>query len=383
MSKKKKKGKAVEFIPADNYVRIWRSMLESPAYRALSLLARRVLARLELEHLRHGGRDNGRLICSYAQLMEYCCTTDKPGIANALYELKGAGFIDFKPGKVGPASDRVPNEYRLTYIPVSDDTPATNDWAAIETIEEAQAVVREFGKRRGRSKWFNGAATDKFLKSGVKPKKIINSGSGKSVAKATPVVGPDQPSVVDTSPTTTPPFPVGPDQPETPNSRLVQTNSLLDATHIYPLAGPPVQDRPASEASPNGSTPNGGEIPAPVKSNGNGTHPKSPVSEIPPWEENDAVWFSANPERSYRLRGAFEGEADHLTPADDETVCVVVKQFDDSGKRRVRLLWPGNPLEDFEEMAKAMFGLVIELEIVPTPQQLIERIQLDRKGGEP
>jgi hypothetical protein len=36
-------------------------MLESPAYRALSLSAHRIMSRIEIELARHGGKDNGRL----------------------------------------------------------------------------------------------------------------------------------------------------------------------------------------------------------------------------------------------------------------------------------------------------------------------------------
>ena len=35
-------------------------MLESPAYRALSVSAHRVISRIEIEHAHHGGNDNGR-----------------------------------------------------------------------------------------------------------------------------------------------------------------------------------------------------------------------------------------------------------------------------------------------------------------------------------
>ena len=38
-------------------------MLESPAYCVLSLSARRVLDRLEIELGHHGGKDNGRTSC--------------------------------------------------------------------------------------------------------------------------------------------------------------------------------------------------------------------------------------------------------------------------------------------------------------------------------
>jgi hypothetical protein len=36
-------------------------MLESPAYRALSLSAHRALSRIEIELAHHGGKDNGKL----------------------------------------------------------------------------------------------------------------------------------------------------------------------------------------------------------------------------------------------------------------------------------------------------------------------------------
>ena len=43
------------------------AMLKSPAWFALRLCARRVLDRLEIEHLNHGGKENGQLRVSYEQ----------------------------------------------------------------------------------------------------------------------------------------------------------------------------------------------------------------------------------------------------------------------------------------------------------------------------
>ena len=37
------------------------SLIESPAYRALSLSAHRALSRIEIELAHHGGNDNGKL----------------------------------------------------------------------------------------------------------------------------------------------------------------------------------------------------------------------------------------------------------------------------------------------------------------------------------
>ena len=47
-------------------------MLESPAWRALSLSAHRVLDRLDIENRHHGGKDNGKLIVTFEQFCRRC-----------------------------------------------------------------------------------------------------------------------------------------------------------------------------------------------------------------------------------------------------------------------------------------------------------------------
>lgn len=46
-------------------------MLESPAFRALSLSAHMVIARIAIELAHHGGNDNGKLPVTFEQFMEY------------------------------------------------------------------------------------------------------------------------------------------------------------------------------------------------------------------------------------------------------------------------------------------------------------------------
>ena len=46
-------------------------MLESAAYRALSLSAHRVLSRIEVELGHHGGTDNGKLPVTYNDFQKY------------------------------------------------------------------------------------------------------------------------------------------------------------------------------------------------------------------------------------------------------------------------------------------------------------------------
>lgn len=110
-------------------------MLRSPAYRVLSLSALRVLARLQIELAQHGGRDNGKLPCTYNQLEEY--GVHRHGIGAAIRELVALGFIEItEKGRPSAGEFRSPSRYRLTFRPTESSAP-TDDWREITTFEEA------------------------------------------------------------------------------------------------------------------------------------------------------------------------------------------------------------------------------------------------------
>ena len=46
-------------------------MLESEAWRALSLNAHKVIDRVKIEHMHHGGTENGNLIVTHADFQAY------------------------------------------------------------------------------------------------------------------------------------------------------------------------------------------------------------------------------------------------------------------------------------------------------------------------
>jgi hypothetical protein len=120
----------------------WRliEMLESPAYRALSLSARRLLDRLEIELAHHGGDDNGRLPATYEQLHEY--GIDRDSIPPAIRETVALGFLEVtEQGRAGNREFRTPSRYRLTYRPAGRAN-ATDDWRQIKTDEQAQALAK-------------------------------------------------------------------------------------------------------------------------------------------------------------------------------------------------------------------------------------------------
>jgi len=115
-------------------------MLESPPYRVLSLSARRVLDRLEIELARHGGMDNGRLPVTFDDFEAY--GMDRHAIAPAIQELVALGFVEVtERGRAGNAEWRKPNLFRLTYQPTKD-ADRTHDWRRVPTVEKAAAIAR-------------------------------------------------------------------------------------------------------------------------------------------------------------------------------------------------------------------------------------------------
>ena len=116
-------------------------MLESPAYRALTLSAHRALDRIEIELAQHGGRDNGRLPVTYDDFQHYGISRHQ--IAPAIRELVALKFIEItKPGRAGNAEFREPNLFRLTYRHTKREEPS-HDWRRIATAHQAAKLARQ------------------------------------------------------------------------------------------------------------------------------------------------------------------------------------------------------------------------------------------------
>jgi len=116
-------------------------MIESPAYRVLSLSAHRALSRIEIELGHHAGRENGRLPVTYTDFVAY--GVSKHAVAPAIRELEALGFIEVtEHGRGGNAEWRIPNKFRLTYRPMSHAPYAeTNEWRLIKTVERAEELA--------------------------------------------------------------------------------------------------------------------------------------------------------------------------------------------------------------------------------------------------
>jgi hypothetical protein len=123
----------------------WRliEMLESPAYRVLTLSAHRAMARLEIEMAHHGGKpeENGRLPCTFEHFVEF--GVERHAIAPAIRELVALGFVEItRKGCAGNAGFRQPALYRLTYRHCGSHKETTDEWRRIKTMEEAAAIAK-------------------------------------------------------------------------------------------------------------------------------------------------------------------------------------------------------------------------------------------------
>ena len=118
-------------------------MLESPAYKALSLSGHRVLARLEIERGHHGGTDNGRLPVTYADFERY--GIERKSIAPALREVQALGFVRItERGRPSKSDfDRHPNYFELTYIHGVHAEEPTHEWKRHKTPDEAIKVAQQ------------------------------------------------------------------------------------------------------------------------------------------------------------------------------------------------------------------------------------------------
>jgi hypothetical protein len=127
-------------------------MMESPAYRVLSLSAHRVLSRIEIEWAHHGGQDNGQLPVTFDDFADY--GVHRTAIGPALAELEALGFIVItEKGKMARAADyRRPNKFLLTSRPTSKGVDPLHKWRRFKTMEEAEAAAEAARKLSGEKK---------------------------------------------------------------------------------------------------------------------------------------------------------------------------------------------------------------------------------------
>jgi hypothetical protein len=100
-----------------------RPLLESDAWRSASINARRFIDFLMLEHLAHGGKENGKLKAPYRQLTR--AGIGARLIAETIREAEELGLV-----YVERQGLKVATLYALTWLATADKRAATNAWAA-------------------------------------------------------------------------------------------------------------------------------------------------------------------------------------------------------------------------------------------------------------
>lgn len=126
---------------AGQFVSRPRQLVESPAMRVLSLAAHQALMRIEVEHMSHGGVENGKLPVTYRQFEEWRVRRHR--VASGVRELVALGIIEItRRGYSGAADMRAPNLYRLTYLQAwnAKDT-GTHEYLRIGSVEQAEAIA--------------------------------------------------------------------------------------------------------------------------------------------------------------------------------------------------------------------------------------------------
>ena len=124
----------------ESFLWVTLAMLSSPAWHELirHRVAHLVVERIIVEHGRHAGKDNGRLIVAYDDFV-HDCSVGRAHLKEGIAIAEALGFIVVHRGR--PSKHRrPPHRYALTHRAIYDEA-ATNDWAHIQTRAEAEAIV--------------------------------------------------------------------------------------------------------------------------------------------------------------------------------------------------------------------------------------------------
>jgi hypothetical protein len=160
MSRTKRKGNAI----AGSFIAHPLELRTSPAWRHLPDNARRVLDRLEVEHMQHGGADNGYLPCTYSDFAK--AGLRRQSVALAIRQCNALGFLETtRQGRRSGQEYRTPSLYRLTYLHgCGRSPPPTDDWRKIDTDDAAVEALARANSESELAK----AAYAKARKAGVK-----------------------------------------------------------------------------------------------------------------------------------------------------------------------------------------------------------------------
>ncbi len=115
---------------------VWhtREMLESEAWRSMRINTRRVVERIEIEHMDHGGQENGNLPVTYADFAKHGVREKSIKLAIADAADRGLIIVTVR-GRASVGPDRWPTRFALGWLPLFDGAAAPNRWKAWRRLE--------------------------------------------------------------------------------------------------------------------------------------------------------------------------------------------------------------------------------------------------------
>ena len=125
------------------YVGHTLALRTSPAWKGLPDNARRIVDRLEVQHMNKGLKENGALCCTYVDFAK--AGLRRSSIRRAIEEAVALGFVEIvRRGYSAKTDVRVPSLYRLTHVLNlgKDPSPPTNKWATLESDQQVRDALR-------------------------------------------------------------------------------------------------------------------------------------------------------------------------------------------------------------------------------------------------
>lgn len=127
--------------PNEPWIWLTQAILESFAWRALSGGAQKVIHRIALEHMLHGGSQNGDLPVPWSDFEAY--GIGSASVLPAIEEAIAVGLIQrTDPGhKAWGGFKGRAARYRLCWLPTHDGKPSVESWRRFESLADARKVA--------------------------------------------------------------------------------------------------------------------------------------------------------------------------------------------------------------------------------------------------
>ena len=145
-------GKLKVLPPNVPFVQLTYELINSVSWRVMSIPCRRLIDFLLLEHMSHGGMENGNLIATYNQLEGFGIA--RSSISKIIQEAEHLGLIRVEHGMRSSRNKNYLNRFELTFMPATYNTDngvkmyaePTNDWRKV-TDDDAKRITGRTPRR--------------------------------------------------------------------------------------------------------------------------------------------------------------------------------------------------------------------------------------------